>query len=576
MAEGLAAVKESLRKAGLAGIEVQERLGAVALGGAVSRWEQYIAAGYAAAGKGYRGVVNEIEVAGLQKARMPAAPRLDAALEGRYFDAVVIGGGIIGTSIARELTRYNITVALLEKEADVACHSTGRNNGMVHEGFAPKPGTLKARYNARGNVLYSRVAEELGVKLERPGTIVLFTRSWQTLLMPFIHRRARQNNVPGLRYLSPREVRALEPHVWEGQKGGFLMPTTAIISPYKMAVAYIENAAENGAEVFLQTAVTGFTVINSRIDKISTNRGELRAGVVINAAGLWADELARLAGDGFFTLHGRRGVMAILDKKTAPLQRTILGLFQSGSSRTKGGGLLPTVDGNLLIGPNAEEFPGREDYHTEPADLDYLLAHHLSLNRRLKREAIITYFAGVRPCTFDEDFIIEASPYVNNLIHVAGIQSPGLASAPAIAADVRDMAVRLLERERPVKPDPHFNPRRRVAPPLQALPLAERARLIRENPAYGRIVCRCEGVSEGEIVDSLRAPVPALTLDAIKRRVRPGMGRCQGGFCTPRVLEIMAREKNLPVNAISKSGPGSPLVLGCTGINDKPPQNGTE
>ena len=171
------------------------------------------------------------------------------------------------------------------------------------------------------------------------------------------------------------------------------MPTTGIISPYKLTVAYAENAAENGAQVFLQTAVTGFAVKNNRIVKICTNRGELRAGVVINAAGLWSDEIARLAGDGFFTLHGRRGVIAILDKKTAPLQRTILGLFQHGSSRTKGGGLLPTVDGNLLIGPNAEEYPGREDYRTGPADLDYLLAHHLSLNRRLNAKR--SPFSGV-------------------------------------------------------------------------------------------------------------------------------------------------------------------------------------
>ena len=300
---------------------------------------------------------------------------------------------------------------------------------------------------------------------------------------------------------------------------------------------------------------------------MQTNRGEIKALLIINAAGVWADKIAAYANDRFFSIHPRHGVTAVLDKKVGCLQRHPLGMFRSGWSggaKTKGGGLVPTKDGNLLAGPTAIEKPGREDYSTSMAELQHLFDFHLRINRRLKPEDVINYFAGTRACTFEEDFIIEPSEYITNLIHVAGIQSPGLTASPAIARDVAEKAVKLLSRELAVKPNPHFNPRRQGAPELSELTLTERARLIKENPRYGRVVCRCEGISEGEIVTAIHGSLPTCTLDGIKRRRRPGMGRCQGGFCTPRLLDIITREAKIPITDVEKKGDGSELVLGLT------------
>jgi glycerol-3-phosphate dehydrogenase len=222
-----------------------------------------------------------------------------------------------------------------------------------------------------------------------------------------------------------------------------------------------------------------------------------------------------------------------------------------------------TPEGNILVGPTAKEVPGREDYSTDPGDIDELM-HHIELNKKLKRSDIITYFAGIRACTYEEDFIIEASEHVANLVHAAGIQSPGLASAPAIAEDICGMAIGILRKKREVRENPRFNPIRKAKPNLKGMPIEQRASLIRENPAYGRIVCRCEEISEGEIRDALRSRVPPVTLDGIKRRVRAGAGRCQAGFCTPRVLEIMAEELGIDITELTKKGEASKLFFGHT------------
>ena len=233
-------------------------------------------------------------------------------------------------------------------------------------------------------------------------------------------------------------------------------------------------------------------------------------------------------------------------------------------SYTKGGGLNPTVEGNILMGPTALEVPHREDWSTYPGDMEYLYSRHLGLNTALKPQDVITYFSGVRACTFDEDFIIEPSEQVSNLVHAAGIQSPGLASAPAIAQDVAEMAVKILTQVREVKPNNAFDPVRRAAPELADLTLEERAMLIRENPAYGRIVCRCEVISQGEVVQATGGPIPATSLDGVKRRVRAGMGRCQGGFCTPALIKIVAQERGVDPTKVTKGRPGSELLAGDT------------
>lgn len=553
-------VLKQLARLGLQHIGAEAKQGAVALSGRVECWNDYIRAGYAAAGHGFRGVVNNIEVDGVTVSG-PATPRVQGAdLHRRQFDVLVIGGGIVGCSIARELRRWQLAVALAEKEEDLAKHTSGRNNGMVHPGLAPPHGSNKARYNVRGNAMYDQIAKELGFEFKRIGSLVLLAKGWHKLLWPWVKRDARRKGIPGATLLSRSQVFDVVPSVWPGQQGAIWLPSTGVVAPYKVTLAYAENAVENGASVFLNTAVGGLDRQGSKW-LVHTNRGTICARLVINAAGIWADKVAELAGDSFFTIHPRKGTMAILDRITGQCQSAVLGVARPKGGHTKGGGLVPLLEGNILVGPTAEEVPQREDYTTDHRDLEYMARHHLPLNTRLRPSQVITYFAGTRACTFDEDFVIQPSTGARNLIHVAGIQSPGLASAPAIASDVAVMAVEMLQREMEIRPNPAFNPRRRPRPELARLTLEQRAQLIADNPAYGQIICRCEGVSRGEVEAALNSPVPVHSLDGLKRRVRVGMGRCQGGFCTPQLLDITARQLGIDVTKVCKKEPGSELVL---------------
>jgi len=566
MSKGLEIVRKALDKAGFNDVKIEEWRKSIVLSGSVDTWDKKIEAGIAATKKGYKGVVNDIGVPGIKFDEMAVPSLKDNYLEGKHFDAVVIGGGITGSAIARELKRFNISVALLEKEEDLAKHASSRNDGMIHDGFAAKPGTKKAEYNVRGNRAYTEVTRELGVEFFRPGSMILFSNPFMKLIMPVLKARAKKNDVDGYRYVSRKEVAKMEPHLTEKQYGAFLLPSAGVLSPYKMVIAYAENAVQNGAEVVLNTVVTGFDMDNNNISKIKTNRGDLTAGVVINAAGIWADKIAGYADDRFFSLHGRKGTDAILDLRTGEYLSTITAmppLINQSKSKTKGGGLIITPEGNLLVGPTAEEVPEREDYSTDPENIEELM-HHMNLNRKLRRADIITYFSGIRACTYEEDFIIEASEHVENFIHAAGIQSPGLASAPAIAEDITKIAVDLLRKKMTVGENSDFNPTREAAPELRNLPLEDRAEYIKKNPAYGRIVCRCEEISEGEIRDALRSPIPVSTLDGIKRRARVGAGRCHGGFCTPRVLEIMAEELKVDITELTKKGENSEIFYGVT------------
>lgn len=573
-------LKRRLLRKGLGNVDVTEENGSIRLRGQVTSPDDRLAAGYLAAEIPCRGIINDITVEGAPEER-EREPRLkDDILTGRRFDAVVIGGGIIGCAAARELTRWNISVALFDKEPDLACHASGRNDGMVHPGFAAHPGTKKAAYNVRGNQLYTRVSEELGVPLVRCGSLLLLKNPLYVFLVPYFFFRARRNGVPGCRFYPRRKVFRLEKQVTRRQWGAFYFPTAGVMSPYRASIAYAENAVENGAEVFLDTKVSGFSLEESptgrRITGIRTNRGDCTAGVVINAAGVWADRIAEYASDRFFSLHFRKGVDCILDTKTGGLQTRATGmpeLFQL-KSKTKGGGIVPTTEGNLLIGPTADEILKREDYSTNQDDIDALMSR-LVLNRSLKKSDIITYFAGVRACTWKEDFILGPSERVENLVHAAGIQSPGFASAPAIAEDLAGWAVDILRRQGAVTENKGFNPRRQQPPAPAKLSCEERTGLIETDPAYGRIICRCEGVSEGEVLDALRSPVPATTVDGIKRRTRAGMGRCHGGFCTPRILEIMAAELGLSMEELTKRGGDSVYLPGASkAVTDYPRREG--
>ena len=540
----------------------------IRLTGTVETHADKIDAGFAAVGKGYKGVINDITARENESkipCKMHSSDYSDKLLEGKQFDAVVIGGGIIGASILRELTRYKIKAVLLEKESDLAKHTSGRNDGMIHAGFAAQPGSKKALYNVRGNKAYTKITADLKVPFYRPGSILLYSNPAIRLFTPLLKARADKNGVPGCRYLSNREIRVMNPYITDNIHGGFFMPTAGQLSPCYLTIAMAENAVENGAQIFFNTVVTGMKMKKNKIIGVETNRGIVSAGVVINAAGVWADKIASFADDRFFSLHFRKGTEAILDVKTRKYLNTIIGMpqFINLGSHSKGGGLVPTIEGNILVGPTAVEQFYREDYTTDSKNL-VELQKHINLVENIGREDIITYFSGIRACSFEEDFIVEASEYVDNLVHAAGIQSPGLASAPAIAEDISRISINILSRENPVVKNEKFNPVRKALPQMNLLSEKERDKWIKKDPAFGRIICRCEEISEGEVRNALRSPVPAVTLDGIKRRARAGAGRCNGGFCTPRILEIMAREMNIDLAEITGKGPGSRILTGKT------------
>ncbi|MBL8967336.1 MAG: NAD(P)/FAD-dependent oxidoreductase [Spirochaetaceae bacterium] len=547
-------------------VEVREEFSSVVLEGRVPDWRLKVELGWFAAGFGYKGVVNDLEVEGIEEERLaPSFPAGDRPLEGRSFDVAIIGGGVVGCAIARELAKWKVSAVLLEKEEDVAAHTSSRNDGMIHDGFAARPGTRKAAYNVRGNRLWEPLAGELRIDFSRPGSLVVFGSSAAKAAYPIMAARAKENGVDGWEFWSRKRLLAEEPNVTDGQHGAFFLPSAGIVSPYRATVALAESAAANGVEFSLGTCALGLEKEGGRITRVLTNRGDFRAAVVVNAAGNWSDAVAGMAGDRFFSLHQRRGVEMILDANAGRHLNHIMAMpsLLTVNRKTKGGGLVKTVEGNVLVGPTAAEAPGRENYATTAAELREL-EKHLRLNKKLSPSMVITYFAGVRACTYEEDFIVERSERVPNLVHAAGIQSPGLASAPAVAEDVVRLALEALAATKRVSRNAAFVAARRAAPELRRLPFAERAALIAKNPAYGRIVCRCEEVSEGEIRDALRSPLPAASLDAVKRRARPGMGRCHGGFCTPRVMEIVADELGIPLDEVTKKGPGSRIACGQT------------
>lgn len=546
-----------------------EEDGCLILKGSLDKWQDIVKAGRIAVTtrgfkRRYRGLVNKIVFTGGSIPSMNLPPLMDSALEGLRPDVLVIGAGITGSAIARELTRYKLKVLLVEKEHDVGMQASGRNDGMVHPGLDLKRGTLKYHYNKLGNKMYDAFARDLGVPLVRSGQYLCFTNP---LLIPFLYLtwfHWKYLEVPGARVVFKQELLRLEPGVKDDVAAALYFPTAASVCPFNITIAAAENAVQNGAQLSLDTAVLGMQKENRRVVSVRTNRGTVYPKVLVNAAGVFSDDVAAMAGDQFFSIHPRRGTNSILDKKISPLLvRTIaskMGDVET-SAHSKGGGLITTVHGNLLVGPDAVETYERENYATARESICATFAKFKQTAPALDQGQIITYFTGVRAPTYEEDFVVCKGQRAENIVHAAGIQSPGLTAAPAIAVDVARFAVEILGDAFGAHPamNERFNPVREPIPHAAAMDETARHELIRRNPDYGIIVCRCEEVSKGEILDALRRPVPCDTLDGVKRRVRPGMGRCQGGFCGPLTLQLIAAEKNIPLELVTKNGRGSVL-----------------
>lgn len=522
---------------------------------------------YAGKKKSVRGVINLIEVDGKSLAYRPNEKLIR---EGRdkgviaKADLVIVGGGVVGCGIARELAKYNLDIILVEKEADVACGASKANNGMIHPGNAVIPRTLMAKLNIEGNALYPQWAKELGFRFDQVGSFVCSYGRDDWYVPRAASIAGKINKVPDMHYVKVDDFMEREPNVSTRPRRCLYTPTTAFVDGYEVVVALAENAASNGVKFMLESELVDIDLDHGKISSVVTSQGIIETSMVINAAGVYADEVAAMADDQFYSIHPRKGTILIFDKNAPGVDTCVNAYPKVRAKNSKGGGMQRTVHGNQLWGPTAEEIIDKEDTSVTKDEIDTVFDNLTLVNDKMKMSDIITYFSGVRAATYKEDFIIEASKKTKGFIHVAGIQSPGLASAPAIAKMVEEIAKEEYASIKGTNLDENedWDPIRQPPVVMEDLSIEEKDQMIMKNPAYGRIICRCESITEGEIVDALHSPIPVLTIDGLKRRTRVTEGRCQGGFCEPKILEIMSRELDKDVGDISKEGHESYIIKG--------------
>lgn len=451
------------------------------------------------------------------------------------YDIVIIGAGITGTMLARNLSQYKLKIALLDKENDVADCATMANSAIVHTGYDPEDGTMKARMNVRGAQLYKQVCQDLGCKYKVVGAYIAAVGEEEEAKQDVLADRAARRGIP-YEWLSGDEARKEEPNLNDDVTRVLSFPTTAVIYPWEVALACAQVAVNNGVELHLDSPVTSIDHQNAAY-VVHTPKGDFETKVVINAAGVCADKVYGMVSDHpNFTMKPRKGEYYVIDSNVHFVHHVI---FPVPSSKGKGVLAVPTVYGNTLIGPNSDYIASTTDTGTSFQGMEYVRENIFKLMRNVPLNHSIRNFAGLRPSSSSSDFIIEEAKDAKNFINVASIESPGLASAPGIAEYVTN---ELLKGKFDfVKNDKAVMTRRRPLVMAELTP-EERAEAIRKNPMYGRIICRCEQISEGEIVDCIHAVCGARSVKGVKKRVRPGMGRCQGGFCEPRVVAILARE----------------------------------
>lgn len=475
---------------------------------------------------------------------------------GQDHTVAIIGGGIVGAAIARELAKFQLTVILLEKHPDLAMGATKANSGILHAGFDAPEGSLKAALNVRGNKLYREIADDLKIKLKITGSLVVAKNGEELKELEGLLERGRRNGVLGIEMLPREQVLTREPNLANDIRGALFASTAGIMLPFQAAVSFAVNAVANGAQILTECPVEAIGVINGRVTGVYTPKGFIAADCVINAAGVQADIISRLAGDQSFTIRPRKGEYILFDKSVSDMISTVI--FPAPTKVSKGVLVSPTVHGNLFVGPNANETPSKEDQGTSAQGLEELLTAARRLVPGIPLGAAITQFAGLRAAADSSDFIIAPSEYVQGLIQVAGIQSPGLTAAPAIAEMVveivKDIGLSLV-------PKPDFKPINAPRVYFAELDRNDKIKLIADNPRHGRVICRCETVTEGDIVNAIHDCCGASTVDGVKRRTRAGMGRCQGGFCGPKVTLILARELGILPTSVRKDTAASHLFF---------------
>ena len=452
------------------------------------------------------------------------------------YDVVIIGAGITGTVLARDLSAYHLKIAVVEKENDIADGATMANSAIVHTGYDPKPGTMKAKMNVLGARLYPKLCEDLSLHVKTVGAFIAACGEEEEKHLDILAQRADEREIP-YRFLSGDEARKEEENLSDGVTKVLDFYTTTVIYPWEAANACMEVAMKNGADLYLNSEVTGIEK-NEYGYIIHTVKDDLITRTVVNAAGVCADRIAAMImGDPGFEIQARRGEYYVLDQDAQPVKHIIFPV----PSPVKGKGVLavPTVYGNTLIGPNSDFIDDPLDNGTSFDGLAYVRRNISKTLKNIPLNRSIRTFAGVRPTCSKHDFIIEEAEGFPGFINAAGIESPGLASAPGISRYIID---ELLSKRLILKEDPEAVLTREAPVVLSELSTEERNEMIRKNPAYGKIVCRCEQISEGEIIDCIHRVCGARSVKGVKKRVRPGMGRCQGGFCEPLVVNILARE----------------------------------
>lgn len=486
-------------------------------------------------------------------------PLLQNTMSGRkgcnMYDVVIIGAGVTGSAIARELSRYQYNTIVLDKNSDVCEGTSKANSGIVHAGFDNEPGSVMAKMNVRGNAMMEQLSKDLDFSFKRNGSLVLCFDEKDMDKLEHLLEKGKKNGVPGIRIISKEEVKKMEPNVTDDMVAALYAPSGGIVCPFGLTIAMAENACVNGVKFQLDTEVTNIIPKEGGYI-LETSKGMMESKLVINAAGVYADKFHNMVSDEKITIIPRKGEYCLMDKKVGNYVTSTI--FQLPTIYGKGVLITPTVHGNLLTGPTAVDIEDKENTQTTQEGLADLLKRVAISVPQVPTRQIITSFTGLRAHWTEHEFIIKEVEGAPGFIDVAGIESPGLSSSPAIGEYVAELVQGIYPMEKKVD----FVATRKGIPNVAEASFEERQELIKKNPAYANVVCRCEVVTEGEIMDAIHRPLGATTLDGIKRRTRAGMGRCQSGFCAPKTVEILARELGKDVSEITKSGEGSNYLTG--------------
>lgn len=476
------------------------------------------------------------------------------------FDVAIIGAGIAGSAVARQLSRYDLKIVVLEKGVEVCQGTTKANSAIVHGGFDAKEGTLKAKLNVLGCKMYPSICKELSVEYKNNGSLVLAFNENDMKHIHELYERGLKNGAKDIEIINGEKVKEIEPNVNDDVVGALWCKSSGIVCPFNLNIALMENAITNGVKLRLESEVLDIKKIEDNCFEIKTKKEIIKSKYIINAAGVYSDKINNLIGGNEFYIIPRKGEYKVLDKSEG--YKASHTLFTCPTEKGKGVLVTKTVHGNLLVGPNAKVVE-KDDITTSKSGLKEIMDGGRKSIPNIDFSKTITSFAGVRATPNTGDFMIFKSKVAKGFINVAGIESPGLASAPAIALYVEDLLKEIMyEDNKKLELNKSFNPIRLKNKAFMEMSLEEQKEILNKDERYKTIICRCENITEGEIVDAINRPCGAKTVDGVKRRVRPGMGRCQGGFCGPKVVEILARELNITPQEVLKDYENSKMLVG--------------